>query len=373
MPPPVSGWKIATGVLGGAAGLAAGVGATAVAVGRLATGREQVDLAERFAPLPVDRCGTVTADDGVRLWYEEAGPADAPLTAVFIPGFALSLGIFYFQRQALAQRFGDRLRMVFYDPRGHGRSERGDPARATIDQLGQDLSAVLDALAPTGPVVLVGHSMGGMTVMALAQARPELFTARRVAGVVLVSTSTGKLGGVTLGLPSLVAKLRAPLLPLLLRGARHGAGLVERSRALGADLAWVITRRLSFASDDADPARVEYLNAMIAATRIEVIADFYPTLMSHDRRAALPVLAGVRTVIICGDKDLLTPIAHSVEMAGQLAKASFVVIPRGGHVALLERPQLVTEPIAELIEDTLRDIARRRLRHWWRPFAGDPQ
>ena len=59
--------------------------------------------------------------------------------------------------------------------------------------LGRDLDAVLRALAPDGPLVLVGHSMGGMTIMALAEQRPELF-AERVAGVALLSTSAGEVG-----------------------------------------------------------------------------------------------------------------------------------------------------------------------------------
>ena len=47
--------------------------------------------------------------------------------------------------------------------------------------------------------MLVGHSMGGMTIMALAEQRPELF-AERVAGVALISTSAGEVGGA--GLPA---------------------------------------------------------------------------------------------------------------------------------------------------------------------------
>ena len=61
----------------------------------------------------------------------------------------------------------------------------------TIDQLGRDLKAVIDAAAPEGPLVLVGHSMGGMTVMALADQYPELIR-DRVVGVAFVGTSCGR-------------------------------------------------------------------------------------------------------------------------------------------------------------------------------------
>ena len=80
---------------------------------------------------------------------------------------------------------------VIYDQRSHGRSERAPRASCTIDQLGHDLAAVLRALAPDGPLVLVGHSMGGMTIMALAEQQPELF-AERVLGVAFLATSAAE-------------------------------------------------------------------------------------------------------------------------------------------------------------------------------------
>ena len=92
---------------------------------------------------------------------------------MFVHGYTQEMAVWHYQRKALAADNPGRL--VFYDQRSHGRSGRGAPERSTIDQLGRDLRVVLDEVAPTGPVVLVGHSMGGMTIMALADAWPELF------------------------------------------------------------------------------------------------------------------------------------------------------------------------------------------------------
>lgn len=345
------GKKTTTGLIGGAIGVAAAT-AVVVAFGKEATARRAATpevLAARFARLPVDRSGFVPADDGTGLYYEEVGPSDAPLTVLFVHGYTLSLGSFYFQRQALRRRFGSEIRMVFYDHRSHGRSDRSDAAHSSIDQLGRDLEAIIAAVGGTGPIVLVGHSMGGMTVLALAEQRPDLFTEQIVA-VALMSTSAGRMAGVTLGLPALLAKVGGPVVPLVLRGARRQARLVERGRALGTDVAWVITRRLSFADGNVDPATVEYLTAMIAATRIEVIADFYPAVMSHDKLGAVPVLAGLPVVIMCGDHDLLTPLAHSQELARLLPDATLVVVVDSGHVAQLEHPAVVNEALTELIE-----------------------
>ena len=107
----------------------------------------------------------VVADDGTRLHVEVDDVPGSPVTVVFVHGFTASLEEFQLQREALRGRF----RTVLYDQRGHGRSAWGDVRHATIDQLGRDLASVLDRHAPSGPVVLLGHSMGGMTIMALAR------------------------------------------------------------------------------------------------------------------------------------------------------------------------------------------------------------
>ena len=147
---------------------------------------------------------------------------------------------------------------------------------------------MIDRLAPAGPIVLVGHSMGGMTVMALASAHPELFGADgRIEAVALINTSSGQLRTVTLGLPAAFARITGPVLPRVLRRAGRNAALVERGRALGKDLAWLLTKRLSFADPDVSPAVVAFATTMIEGTPVDVIANFFPTLMAHDGRLGL--------------------------------------------------------------------------------------
>jgi pimeloyl-ACP methyl ester carboxylesterase len=348
------GRKTTTGLIGGAIGVAAAT-ALVVAFGKEATARRSATpqlVAQRFAQLPFDRSGFVPADDGVGLYYEEVGPIDAELTVLFVHGYTLTLESFYFQRAALWEQFGPRIRMVFYDHRSHGRSDRSDRAHSTIDQLGRDLESILQALAGTAPIVLVGHSMGGMTVLALADRRPDVFGPQVVA-VALLSTSAGKMANLTLGLPAVLARVGGPVVPLVLRGARSQARLVERGRAMGTDVAWVITRRLSFASPDVDPATVEFLSSMIAATRIEVIADFYPAVMSHDKEAAVPVLRAIPVRVLCGDHDLLTPLSHSEELAAMLPDAKLIVVADAGHVVQLERPDEVDAMLTDLVAGAL--------------------
>src|SRR3954447_23139768 len=143
------------------------------------------------APPPGSR--TVRTDDGVGLHVEVDGAPDAPLTVLLTHGFTARLGEWDDQRTALR----GRARLVLWDHRGHGRSARAGRRAVTIDRPARHLAEALDPTAPSGPVVLAGHSLGGMSVMALALRRPELF-GTRVVGVFLLATSAGGLfsGGV---------------------------------------------------------------------------------------------------------------------------------------------------------------------------------
>ena len=164
----------------------------------------------------------VTAPDGVRLHVETTGPLDAPLTVVFAHGWTGDLTVWRHQRDALAQL---PVRQVFYDQRGHGYSSYL-PGTAEIRTLAGDLHAVLNAVAPRGPLVLVGHSMGAMSIMALARMHPALFGSR-VTATVLMATSAGGLDQLSLGLPPRVARRLHHDLPGLLTALERRAALAR--------------------------------------------------------------------------------------------------------------------------------------------------
>jgi pimeloyl-ACP methyl ester carboxylesterase len=207
---------------------------------------------------------------------------------------------------------------------------------------------VLDECAPRGKVVLVGHSMGGMTIMALAERHPELF-GTRVVGVALVATSPGKLAEVTFGLPSVFTPVSRRVTPYLTRGMRGRPEVFERGRRLGTDLAYLATRRASFGSKDVPPSLVELTERMIAATPVDVIAEFYDTFLDHDALHALPVLERVETLVLVGSEDVMTPVSHSREIAAVLPNAQLVVLEGAGHMVQLEKHALVTLQLRALV------------------------
>jgi pimeloyl-ACP methyl ester carboxylesterase len=338
-----------------AVGAAAGLAAERYAVGR-ARLRPDPDAREPFFELPADRVREVICDDGVKLHVEEVGPENPTgPTIVFAHGYTQEMAVWHYQRQAFAAENPGKL--VFYDQRSHGRSGRSHPDGSTIDQLGRDLLAVIDACAPRGPVVLVGHSMGGMTIMALADQRPDLF-GTRVVGVALLSTSTGKLAQAAFGLPAAVVPVTSRVLPFVTRGMRRKPEVFERGRRLGTDLAFVISRSWAFGTKDVSPSLVEFVERMLANTPVDVIAEFYDTFVDHDKLEALRFLAGVETLILVGSKDKLTPVDHSRLMAQALPSAHLVVVEGAGHMVQLERAPLVTLHLRALLRRAAKSVAR---------------
>ncbi|HVT65383.1 MAG TPA: alpha/beta hydrolase [Mycobacteriales bacterium] len=335
----------------GLAALATGVAGTAIAAGikaeRRAVGRAR-SAPDPYADEPFGKLHTeglnVVTGDGVSLHVEIDGKPDAPLTVLFMHGFTLCMDAFHFQRRDL----GDAARLVFYDHRSHGASGRSRAENCTIDQLGKDLDAVLQAVAPAGPVVLVGHSMGGMTILSLADQRPDLF-GERIVGVGLLSTSTGNLAKELVGVPGVVSRMINPLVPSGARLVRRRAGVIERGRRVGSDFGFLVTRFLSF-GPGAPPSLIAFMEQMLLDTPIEVMGDFFDTFLSHDKLKALGVLKDVPVLISCGSKDVLTPLSHSQVMADALPTAEFQVLPGANHMAKLERHEEVNAALRRLFD-----------------------
>jgi pimeloyl-ACP methyl ester carboxylesterase len=332
---------ISTLVGAAAAGVAAGVAAERLLLRNRRRGGDRDPYAdEPFGALPADEYRTVTTAEGIKLHVEIVGDEAAELTVVFVHGFCLDMGTFHFQRRTLTGQPG--IRMVFYDQPGHGRSGRLDKGEYTIDLVGAALHRVLEETVPNGKAVLVGHSMGGMAVMAMADAFPDEFKpGGKVAGVVLISTSAGDVSGITFGMPEVLVRFRKPLLPLISGAGWVTGGMLDRAREASTDLAWLLTRRYGFGSTRVSAALVSYVERMNSATRTESVARYLRTLYTHDRVLALGALAKIPVLIVVGGEDLLTPLEHSEAIRDALPDAELVVVPNGGHVVLLEHSEAV--------------------------------
>jgi pimeloyl-ACP methyl ester carboxylesterase len=309
------------------------------------------------APTVLRQVAAVATPDGALLHAVVDGAEDAPVTLVLAHGWTLAQAAWDDVAGLLARRVADgELRLVRYDQRGHGRSTWRSPthpryasevAELTIDQLGADLGVLLDELAPSGPVVLGGHSMGGMTIMCLAAARPELF-GDRVRGAALVSTSAGDLAPAG---ENLAERLQLKLAPGLVTAAIGGARALERVRRLLPPTHprhRKLVRELLYGADATDEMVLTGAEIMHAST-VRAFAAFYPALGEHDKRQELKALASVPVEILVGADDKLTPERHSRRLAEALPEAELRIVPRTGHMLPQERAALVTEAIERLL------------------------
>jgi pimeloyl-ACP methyl ester carboxylesterase len=367
------------GIAGGVVGAVAG----GLAVAGVVQSRRLQALAEQPVRVPDDepgpdgqplsrprptRTGTVAADDGVPLSVEQVEPVAggrAELTVVLVHGFALDRRSWYYQRRDLAENTDPRVRLVLYDQRGHGRSGVPSEQSCTIDQLGRDLDVVIRAVAPDGPLVLVGHSMGGMAIMALAEQRPELF-ADRVRGVAFVSTSAGEVG--RRGLPRPVLSRYNPVTRTIGGFAAWQPLLVEWLRSAGGGLTRQGVRNLAFGDRAVSGDLVDFMVRMLNVTSVPVLTYFLATLGTHDRIAALAGLRHCEVLVLSGDRDRLTPFSHAERMAGELPNSVLVRVAGAGHMVMLEQPELVTGELVSLLRDCVGGVraAQRGLRRRWR-------
>jgi pimeloyl-ACP methyl ester carboxylesterase len=345
------------GVAAGAVGLAAAGTVWRVAQRRRIIARRGVGDATPFGSLRAQPL-TVVADDGVPLHVEidELDPTivegqgararrrrHTELTVVFVHGYALNQDSWHFQRAG----YRGLVRAVYYDQRSHGRSGRSAEEHANIEQLGRDLRRVLDQAVPDGPVVLVGHSMGGMTIVALAEEYPEMF-GDRVVGVALVATTAGGIDPHRVVVPLLPSTIGGELASRLVAGLARGHRTVDRFRKLSRSVALVATDSLAFG--DAVPARyVEFVDEMLSATPFGVVADFFPTFGTLDKFETVRAMSSVPVAVICGTDDKITPIEHSRKLHAMIPGSTLLECAGAGHMVMLERHDQVNAELDQLL------------------------
>lgn len=346
--------------LAGLAGLTAVSALAGTTVAQAITRRTTVEdpyAGEDFEMLQNDPGCVVTTPDGVPLMVREVGSPDAPVTVVFAHGFCLRKAAFHFQRMRLSREWGSQVRMIFYDQRGHGQSGTASPNTYTVPQLGKDLETVLQVMAPRGPIVLVGHSMGGMTVLAHACQHPEQYGPRIVGAALLSSTAEG------VARSPLGEILQNPALEAVRFSARYAPGLLHRGRGAARSVIGPILRASSYGGEKISPSVVAFSEQMMHDTPITTMVAFLHALEVHEEVAGLTPLAKIPTLIACGEHDLLTPSENSRAMADVLPKSELLIIPGAGHLVQLEAPDIIDDALVRLVEratpNKLVTLARR--------------
>jgi pimeloyl-ACP methyl ester carboxylesterase len=274
-----------------------------------------------------ERQFTVATDDGALLRVLEFG-ADlgrGEPTVVIAHGWTLTHRSWLPVVERL--RTGLGVRVVVYDQRGHGASTPG-ATNPSLRVLGDDLAHVVAVAVPEGPLVLGGHSMGGMALLAYAGRHREEFRAR-VRGVVLASAAAGDLS-VRRSAPEafiMQALARAPRLP-----AGRAVSLFGQQHLLF--------------GDGARAEDVQATREQVAATHLPTIGQFYIALGDHDEAEATAQLAGIPTDILVGSKDRLTPVHHSERLKELIPHSRLTVLPGLGHMLTYEAPDAIADALS---------------------------
>ncbi|MCH9733437.1 MAG: alpha/beta hydrolase, partial [Actinomycetia bacterium] len=273
----------------------------------------------------------VTTSDGVQLAVRDYGPPSTRHTVVLLHGLCVSDEVWSLQVDYLLRRYGESIRVISYDHRGHGRSGRAPVDTYRIDQLASDLADVLIALNVNGPLTLVGHSMGGMTALAYL-ARPSADRPVDPQGLVLAATTAGKLA--QRGLGRLLATPGAgALLTLVDRLPKQALNALVGLACSTLSRIWPTQRAMLVAI------------AHAAANKpIPTATGFLPTLSRYDQYRTL---GGIRakTVVISGGTDRLTPASHSCDLVGAIPGAAHVHLPHAGHMLPRGVPDVINHAI----------------------------
>lgn len=266
-------------------------------------------LIPRFAPgqeRPVGPAGRTVVAAGHEFFIREAGPAGAP-RVLLLHGWALdSLAAWH----RVIPRLDGSLRLVAMDLRGHGKTDRAR-RRFTIDDLADDVAAVLGALGP-GRYTVVGYSLGGLVAQALARRHPAC-----VERLVLAATAT-----------HLVRRPRAAAAGLMLQRALARIGMDA--------VPWGMHRYL-VRSGAVPPEHGAWLWDVLKARDPELHHQAGFALARFDSR---PWVGRLDLPVLCviPARDQLVPPARQRETAGLIPGAFFVEIEGARHEALLTHP-----------------------------------
>lgn len=268
----------------------------------------------------------ITTRDGGTVRAVERG-SGRPL--VLLHGITLRSDVWAPQLHDLSDRF----RVIAVDLRGHGGSTAGDGGFG-LSRLGDDVADLLAAL-DLRDAIIVGHSMGGMTLMTFCADHPDVL-AERVAGTVFLNTRAHQV------FPPV---LDAPMRRIV---ARRAAQIASGRPVPGPGSAPVAVTRLAFGGRPSKRAVRQVADFGAAMDPAALLASV-DQMFDHDAREALRHTK-TPSMVIVGTRDLLTPVPASRHLARLLADSDFVVLRGAGHQLMQERPDELADLLTAFAE-----------------------
>ncbi|MHA2789439.1 alpha/beta fold hydrolase [Corynebacterium sp. S7] len=310
---------------------------------QLAMARGRLHSTQRTPGLTNLDAQGVVDNNGVGVHYYEVGPANAPVTVVYVHGFTLAAEAYFQQVDALREA---NVRQVLLDLRGHGQTGAVRPEQCSVDLAADDVWAVMEDRKVTGPVIVVGHSLGGLVGLSLIRRYAQRF---ELAGLIMINSSVEELSDQ--GIPQILA---TPAAEAVYNAVEASAAEADRFREevtkiLAPGLAVAVFQR------DTDMGLVDFHAAMIHETPLETFVGFFDDLQEHEEISAGPYLRGVPGYILVGAKDEVTPLEQADRLNEIWPEAYLQVIPNAGHMLPIETPEVVTAAIQRLIKRAIKN------------------
>ena len=280
---------------------------------------------------------------GASLFAEEIVPADPirPGTPTVVLAHGWCLDRTSWHKIIAGVQHERPVRIVVYDQRGHGRSSMGQNHEPSVRILGDDLFEVIHATTPQGPLVVAGHSMGGMSIMAYAGLHHDHFS-ERVHGVVLASTAC-----------SLEGRNAIPLEGLLMAVASRAPGIPPRLF-----VPRIVQGRLLFGAG-ADKADIRHAIAQVKNTKLPTIGQFFYAIEKHNEAESLAHFVDVPTHIVAGGDDRLIPVPIAEALRDLIPDSRLMVLDDVGHMSTYEASDLIVESILTMLDTPLRKRLQR--------------
>jgi 3-oxoadipate enol-lactonase len=251
--------------------------------------------------------------NGAQIGYQLEGPPEAP-ALLLVNAIGTTTELWARQVPGLRAAF----RVIRYDTRGHGRSSV-PPGEYTMDQLGRDAVAVLDA-AGVKEAYVCGLSLGGLTAMWMGIHAPE-----RVAGLILANTSARI--GTTQSWTERIALVR------------------ERGMGAVADIATMLWFTPEFRVRDADT--VHGFRAMLQQCAPEGYTGCCAALRDTDLRDRIGAIRGP-VLVIGGRVDRSTPLDASELICASIPGARLLTL-EAAHLSNVEQADAFTTAVTEFI------------------------
>jgi len=255
----------------------------------------------------------IKVDDGCVIHVEMEGPQAAP---VLMLSNSLGTNLHMWDEQVPA--WTEHFRLVRYDRRGHGRSSV-PPGPYTMERLGRDVVAVLDALN-ISRINWCGLSMGGMVGQWLGANAAD-----RIDKLVLSNT--------------------ACFFPD--KGIWAGRVKMVREKGLESIVDANMERWFTKGFRDNNPQTIAKMRAMFLATKADGYCGCGEAIRDMDHR---PLLAKITapTLVIAGRHDPATPLDGNEFIKQHIPGAQLTVLETA-HIANLEQPKIYADTVADFL------------------------